>query len=615
MAKYTNEQIINILKNPKSEGEKSSALVSQRHHRLHVLGEGYKEWWLGNEAKGFESKETHARKKQICNPTTPRIFEQLQKQFTKIFRAKGDVFEYHFIDSSKDKVKDFKERLKTVSHGLSIDELMMVIWNKAMWEEFNGFFGIELEKEENLKTPNVPEVDICFYPLKDIYDVDIRGKEIKYIVICTNVVKEGKPTEAYRFIDSEQDIIYIKVDGNFQVNTLIGAGGVDVPDSYVNPFGAVPFAQISNYRANVYSDFKKNSPISKVIPDADTYLSVSDDHQVSVKRHQHPLFFCYPVTCPTCSGQKTMRVADPVNDNQFQDVDCNYCKASGQVSYLKGDILQGISLPISEKQEQDGIPAAQSPAGYVVNDHESIREQRIELADAERFIEKGVLGVEGILTTNKSVQQTATETELDLQPLIDTLNSYSANAESVRQRLTDLIGKYLYPTEYIDSYIHYGRKYFLKSEERVIQEYSDAKAGGANESFLKELLEELYYVRFENNPSALRRSLMLLDIEPMPTRNSMEELILVKEFCDVLTLKIKVNFNDLVERFEREIMPITMFKPELEYNKRISEILKQLSVYATEINPPKPEPATTGQSNSPSTGVGSKKSKSTKNVS
>lgn len=603
MAKYTNEQIINILKNPKTEGEKSSALVSQKHHRLHVLGEGYKDWWLGDQAKGFESKETHARKKQICTPTTPRIFEGIQKQFTKIFRAKGDVFEYHFIDSSKDKDKDFKERLKSISHGLSIDELMLVIWNKAMFEDFNGFFGIELEKEENLKTPGVPEIDVCFYPLHVIYDVGIEGKEMEYIVICTSVNYQGKEIEGYRFIDEAQDVIYIKVDGEYRVNTIVSAAGVDVPDSYVNPFGKVPFVQISNYRANVKSDFLKNSPISKVIPDADTYLSVSDDHQVCVKRYQHPIFYSYPVTCPTCNGSKTMRVPDPENENYFiaGDKDCNFCYGQGSVSYLKGDILQGISLPTVEKYETDGFPAAAAPAGYVQNDHESIREQRIELADQERFIEKGVLGVEGILTTNKSVQQTATETELDLQPLIDTLNSYSANAESVRQSLTDLIGKYLYPNEYIDSYIHYGRKYFLKSEERVLAEYKEAKEGGANESFLKELLEELYYVRFENNPSALRRSLMLLDIEPMPTRNSMDELILVKEFCDPLKLKIKVNFNDLIEKFEREIMPITMYKPELEYRQRISEILKQISVYATEINPPKPpEPA--GQPNSSGAG-------------
>src|SRR6478736_515360 len=169
MAKYTHEQIIEILKNPKTVGQMPTALVSQKHHRLHVLGEGYKEWWLGNQAKGFESKETHKRKKQICTPTTPRIFEGIQKQFTKIFRAKGDVFEYHFIDSSKDKDKDFKERLKSISHGLSIDELMLVIWNKAMFEDFNGFFGIELEKEENLKEAGVPEIDICFYPLSKIY--------------------------------------------------------------------------------------------------------------------------------------------------------------------------------------------------------------------------------------------------------------------------------------------------------------------------------------------------------------------------------------------------------------------------------------------------------------
>jgi len=597
---YTNEEIIEILKRPRVEGEKSLALNSQKHHKLHITGEGYYHWWLGSEAQGFESKATHEKKKHICKPTTPRIFEGIQKQFSKIFRAKGDVFEYHFKDNSKEAEIKFKEILKDVSHGLSMDELMQLIWNKAMFEEFNGFFGIELEKEENLKDKLIPEPKICFYPLSEVYDVDIDGKIIEYIVLCTEVKRGDETLEAFRFIDDEKDIIYIKEAGEFKVN-IINVNGIDKEDSYPNIFKKVPFVQVSNYRANVRSGFLKNSPVSKVIPNADTYLSVSDDHQVCVKKYQHPIFYSYPVTCPTCNGSKTMRVPDPENPSMWMssDRECGGCFGEGQVSYLKGDILQGISLPTVGKYDEDGYPAAQAPAGYVTNDHESIREQRIELEDQERFIEKGALGVEGVLNRvngNKGTSKTntATQVEADLQPLHDTLNAYSSNAEEVRQTLTDFLGFVYFPNNYEGSYIHYGRKYFLKSEQRVVEEYQLAKDGGMNDAFLKELLEETYYVRFENNPMALKRSLMLLDIEPLPTRNKIEEIALIAPYTNPETLLIKVNFNDLIERFERELMPITMFQPNQEYSKRISEIQKQISVYAKEIKPPKPEPITNG---------------------
>jgi len=151
-----------------------------------------------------------------------------------------------------------------------------------------------------------------------------------------------------------------------------------------------------------------------------------------------------------------------------------------------------------------------------------------------------------------SKEKTATQVESDLQPLHDTLNAYSSNAESVRKKLTDLLGKIYFKESYEGSYIHYGRKYFLKSKERVVEEFQKAKDGGMNDAFLKELLEETYYVRFENNPMALQRSLMLLDIEPIPTRNKIEEIVQIAPFTSTETLLIKVNFNDLIERFERE---------------------------------------------------------------
>lgn len=585
MSLYTSEQIKEILKNPKVEEEKSSALVSQKHHKLHVTGKGYKDWWLGSQAQGYESKETHKKKKTICTPTTPRITEAIKKQFFKIFRAKGFVFDYKFKNDSKEKKKEFLEIVQEAMDGLTPEQFMQNIWFSASFEDFNGFIGIELKPVEELEDPEKPEPQVCFYPLESIYDVCIEGSHIEYIVIKTRIIVRGKEVDGYRFIDEYQDVIYIKENNEFTINTKTDeTTGNIYEDRIENPFKLVPFIQVSNIRATVYSDFLKNSPLTKVLPNLDTYLSVSDDHQVCVKRHQHPIFYSYPITCPTCNGVKTTRVPLKMESGivDYSEEMCGTCNGVGSVSHLKGDVLQGITLPVVESYEENGFPAAQAPAGYVVNDHESIREQRVELADQERFIEKGALGVEGILTRDTVAAETATKAELDLQPLMDTLSSFSANAEQIHSFIINTIGKVVYGDEFEGAYIHYGRKYFLKTEKSIIAEYEEAKTGGANESFLKELLEELYHTRFENNPSALMRSLMLLDIEPLPTRNNIDELVKIKEFTLPEILVAKVNFNDLIERFERENGAITFYKPEADYSKRVQEIQTKIIEYAKE---------------------------------
>jgi hypothetical protein len=581
--KLTNEQIIEAIKNPVVEGEKSSALVSERSHILHVTGRGFIEWWLNDQATDMESQKTLDRKKKICSPKTPRITESILKQLFKIFRAKGFVFDYKFKGEGAEKKKDLIEYLKNVSYGLSMEEFMQVVWFKAMFERFNGFIAIELKAANELQNPTQEEPYLTFYSINDIHDVLIIGKEVQYIIIKKEIIKNGQKYEGFRVIDDEKDVVYIKDGEDYKINTITQVDGSEVEDSFEMKFNKIPFIQVSSSNAMVGSYFLKNSPLSKVISNLNSYQSIADAHDISERMHGNPIFFSYPVTCVTCNGAKTVRVT--VND-ELTENECTNCHGTGMTSFLKTDIAQGISLPITENMEKEGFPAAAAPCGYVTIDIDTLAEQRTELAEQERFIEKGALGVEGVLSRTDVKQETATRAELDLQPLIDTLSSFAGNAESVHEFCVNRIAEVRYET-FERAHIHYGRKFFLRSEKEVMEDLKVSREAGANESFLRELTEELYHVRFENNPNALNRALMLLDLEPLPTKNLIEDLEFAKFQTDELTMIMKVNFNDLVERFERENGPITQYKAK-SYTKAITEIQNKLKEYAKEIEPVSP---------------------------
>ncbi len=560
-----------ILKNPKSLAELSKALEFQKHLRLHTTAHGYDKWWMERNIY-LESERSYKIKKIVCSPTTPRIVEGIKKQFFKIFRAKGRVFNYNLTGTLKE---DFEQKLKDVNHGLSMDDIMQTLWHDGMFEDPHALIGVELKPEHELKSKE-PEPMVVVYPTQMIHDICVEGGEIEYVVLKTHVMKLGEKVDALRLIDEESDSVYIKEGEDWVIN--MNAKGLR--DVIPNPFGKVPFTQLSNVYRTMFSWLIKNSPITNALPDLKKYLSISDDHYLCVKLHQHPLFYSFPVTCPTCNGSKEVksRNTEMEGGGIESSSECGFCNGKGLVGTWKTDITMGISLPTNDKYENEGYPGASAPAGYVVNDNETLREQRTELTEIERAIEKGVLGVDGILETGKS-SETATGRELDMQPLIDTLSSYSSNAEWVRKFLTDLIGSVFYGANWKGCDIFYGRKYFIRSEDNIMKELKQAREAGATASYLKELQDELTYIRFERNPEALTRAMIINEVEPF--NGYTFEQINTFLFINRNDYVIKTNINDFIEQFETEKGNIVEFVTTGgNYKLKLKEIKSKLQEYA-----------------------------------
>lgn len=577
--KYNIQEILN---NPKSSSELVKALDIQKWQTLHSTGKGYDSWWMKRN-QYLESERSFEIKKIVCAQSTTRLIEGIKKQFFKIFRAKGRVFNYNLDDTSR---KQFEEKLKDVNHGMSMDDVMQDMWHNGMFEDHHAIIGVELKPEEEKESTD-PEPVVVVYPTMSIHDICIKGSEIEYLVLKWDIVKDGQVVSALRFIDEEYDAIYIKEGETWVIN--IRPDGK--PDIIEHPFEQVPFIQLSQVRKSMLSDVLKISPITNVLSDLKKYLSISDDHHLCVKLHQHPLFFAYPVICPTCNGSKTIEKQNMNAGETFMNAgedlayssgkgECPTCSAKGIVPAWKADITQGISLAVSDKWEEEGYPAAQPPAGYVSNDNETLKEQREEMFEIERTIEKGILGVEGMLETSPS-RETATKVELNLQPLIDTLSSYSANAETVRKFLTNIIGKLYFGASWKGCEIFYGRKYFIRSEDNIMKELEQARKSGATISYLKELQDELTYIRFERNPEALSRAMIINEVEPY--NGFTFDQVNTFKFINKEDYIIKTNIADFIERFEFENGNIVEFvKKGNNYKKQLSEIKTKLNKYAKE---------------------------------
>jgi len=567
------EEIIKVIEKPLASALLVEARESQAKHKLHITGEGFDEL-IREQIDGLESDKNYNVKLQVARPRTKRIYKQILNQYQKVFRAKGFFKKYKFKNNDENLVDDFKEYLKDVGGGLSLDQLMQIVWFKASFEEFNGVFLVELPEQQE---GQFAEPFIKFKSLDHIHDIYVKGDKIEYIIFSWQTMDNGKRTKHYRVIDDLGDYHFIEVNGEVKLSTkmVLNESGEfeEVNDIIPNIWGYVPAIQPSQLTKRVDNDTLKKSFIEETMSDADSYLSVSNDHAVSVKLHQHPIFYAFDAMCDTCGGNGYI-------EKDGAQLDCGTCKTNGSVPFWKKDTTQGISVPAPREDEEWGNVT--TPAGYVNIDNETILNQIVEMDRDEALIEKGALGTDGILASEKK-QETATGKEIDTQPLFDTLTNFSNNGQFDEQFLTDALGVARYNDSnetgqrYEGSLILWGKQFFVRSTQVIEKEYLESKKAGAPDYFLKGLLEELNFTKYDNNPKAKQRSVILSILEPFVVK-TVEE---VKELeVDVIDLTIKTYFNDFIERFELENINIVDFMSNNPFKAKILKIEQELIKYA-----------------------------------
>jgi len=569
------EEIIKTIEKPYASALLAEARDSQAKHKLHITGEGFEE--LVNERiGGLESDKNFNVKKEVARPTTTRIYKQVLNQYQKVFRAKGFFKKYNFKNNDENLVNDFKEYLEDVGGGLSLDQLMQIVWFKASFEEFNGVFLVELPETQE---SDFAEPFVRFKSLEHIHDIYIKGDRVEYIIFAWQSMDNGNRTKHYRVIDDAADYHFVESNGKprLAINLIENENGEfeEMEDVIPNIWGYVPAIQPSQLTKRVDNDTLKKSFIEETMSDADAYLSVSNDHAVSVKLHQHPIFYAYDASCDTCNGTGYIE-----KDNS--QLECGTCKNSGSIPFWKKDTTQGISVPAPREEEE--WTSVTTPAGYINIDNETILNQIVEMKRDEALIEKGALGTDGIFSNEKK-QETATGKEIDTQPLFDTLTGFSNNGQFNEQFLTNALGVARYNDSnetgrrYEGSLILWGKQFFVRSTQVIEKEYLDSKKAGAPDYFLKGLLEELNFTKYDNNPKAKQRSVILSILEPFVVK-TVEEVKLLD--VDVVDLTLKTYFNDFIERFELENINIVDYMSNSPFKGKIESIHSELINYSEE---------------------------------
>lgn len=114
----------------------------------------------------------------------------------------------------------------------------------------------------------------------------------------------------------------------------------------------------------------------------------------------------------------------------------------------------------------------------------------------------------------KNLEETATKTLANLQPIYARLNRTADWAQQTENIIINFIGSHEFPDKFKSSSVTYGRYYILETPGTLMDEYLSMRKNGANQTVLNEALKKYYHSAYKDNHIKLAIMVKLMLIEP-----------------------------------------------------------------------------------------------------
>ena len=490
------------------------------------------------------------------NEVTAICFDKL----SRVFDGRNPAFEYQFKSTeSRDDWEDYRRtELKEP-----------VVWQTKGWENFkteiNSILVVDLPEEQ---TSERPEPYFYWLPIDDVIDWECKGEKMKHIVF-------RQRHKRIAVIDDYSYRIYTEEDSQ-NIGSLISEHPHGLKFCPARFFWQEP---VSMKEPDV-----KASVLTKELESLDWFLF----YHIS-KRHldlygSYPIYSGYEQACDFSNAEN-----GDYCDGGFLKNKQGYYRLDEAGLMLRcpkcGDKrIAGVGSFVEIPVPAEGQPDLRNPVQMLSVDRSSLDYNVSEEERLRTDIITAVVGTNEEITTRDALNEQQIRANFESQSTI--LNRVKKGFESAQKFVDDTICQLRYGDDFVDSVINYGTEFFIYDANELRERYKVAKESGASESELDALQNQIIETEYRTNPAQRQRMMILAELEPYRhlTRDEMTTLF-DKGIVTADEMRLKLNFNSLIKRFERENTNILEFGEAIPYSRKIEIIKETLDGYAQESEP------------------------------
>lgn len=493
---------------------------------------------------------------------TPAVVEDVYRELERVFYSRNSSSSYQFTDSEL--AEDWSQYKK---NALNEPEVWKTTGWKRMQVSPNSILIVDLPTTQTTQRP-----EPYFYWLEIDAVVDYKVSTLDENQFEWIIFKQ--PGNRIAVFDDTSIRVYQLNEKN-EISALVSEASHDL--------GYCPARFFWSTQLNEKNKDLKKNPITKELSNLDWYLFFALSKQHLDLYAPYPIYSAYEADC-TFENNET---GDYCDGGFLRNANGDYkILADGSVERCpccseKRIAGPGSFLEVPVPNQAEGISDMRNPVQITTIDKSSLDYNVAECVRLKNEIIVSVVGSGGTVSEKEAINETQVTANFESKTSV--LNALKTNFEQAQKFVEDTICKLRYGDAFISSSVNWGTEFYVFTVTELYAKYKQAKENGASNSELDAISQQILEVEYRNNPLVLQRMLILKQLEPYPHKTLNEVVTLFdKGLLDEKLVRLKINFNTFIERFERENINIIEFASNKTLREKINIINKKLLEYVAE---------------------------------
>lgn len=436
-----------------------------------------------------------------------------------------------------------------ISHCLDYDA-----WHR-MKTQINSIVVVDMPTEQmgNRPSPYYYHVDITRLLAWDEYN-----DNFKYVIF-----------------ESSDDTITVIDDNSYCVYVHKGDEVGELISESRHDLGRCPVRWFWSDKINADSIVAKH-PLSLYLETLDWYLMYSVMKRNLDLYAPYTIYWGYQTDCDYQDAFQ--RVCDGgylVNEERMHLVDSD----GGLLACPKcNSRITGVGTFVEVPTPMNGEAPLSPPVGKIDIDKNAVEHNSAEVDRLAREIFKGVTGNEYGVSNTKAMNEVQVMSLFESAEQV--LLSFQKNFEQLEEWVLSTVLELRYGSAFDSVYISYGTSHYILTPSVILEAYHNGIKNNLPDFMLDMIQEKYLQAKFKNNPQGYNRAYILSQLEPFKHLSKDQVLQMYKD--GVISYEeyvLKVNFSSLVDRFEREVIPVEVYCRDKDFATCINEIKGALVGY------------------------------------